>query len=39
MTLAFAELDAYRGERAQRGALLPKNYRRVTALEAEGSAA
>lgn len=35
MTLAYAELDAYRGERAQRGAMLPKNYRRVTALESE----
>jgi topoisomerase-4 subunit A len=35
MTLAYAELDTYRGERAQRGAMLPKNYRRVTALESE----
>jgi topoisomerase-4 subunit A len=35
MTLAYAELDPYRGERAQRGAMLPKNYRRVTALESE----
>ncbi len=33
MTLSFAELKDYRGERAQRGALLPKNYRRVTGLE------
>ena len=33
MTLSFAELKEYRGERAQRGALLPKNYRRVTGLE------
>ena len=35
MTLSYAELDTYRGERAQRGAMLPKTYRRVTALEAE----
>jgi topoisomerase-4 subunit A len=35
MTLAWGELDDYRGERAQRGAMLPKTYRRVTALEAE----
>ncbi len=35
MTLSFAELSDYRGERAQRGALLPKNYRRVTELEVE----
>lgn len=33
MSLTFAELKDYRGERAQRGALLPKNYRRVTSLE------
>ncbi len=39
MTLGWAELDDYRGERAQRGALLPKTYRRVTALEAEPPAA
>jgi topoisomerase IV subunit A len=32
MTLSFAELEHYRGERAQRGALLPKNYRKVTGL-------
>ena len=35
MTLSWSELDAYRGERAQRGALLPKNYRRATALEVD----
>jgi len=35
MTLSYAELDSYRGERAQRGAMLPKTYRRVTALELE----
>ncbi|HXQ31263.1 MAG TPA: DNA topoisomerase IV subunit A [Steroidobacteraceae bacterium] len=39
MTLGWPELDAYRGERAQRGAMLPKNYRRATALEAEPPAA
>ena len=39
MTLGWSELDDYRGERAQRGALLPKTYRRVTALEAEPPAA
>jgi topoisomerase-4 subunit A len=39
MTLSWSELDDYRGERAQRGALLPKTYRRVTALEAEPPAA
>jgi len=38
MTLSFAELADYRGERAQRGAMLPKNYRRVTALEADAPA-
>ncbi len=35
MTLTFAEISDYRGERAQRGVLLPKNYRRVTELEVE----
>ena len=33
MSLSYNELKDYRGERAQRGALLPKNYRRVTGLE------
>lgn len=33
MTLSYNELKEYRGERAQRGTLLPKNYRRVTGLE------
>ncbi len=37
MTLSYAELDSYRGERAQRGAMLPKTYRRVTMLEAESA--
>ena len=35
MTLGWSELADYRGERAQRGAMLPKNYRRVTALEVD----
>jgi topoisomerase-4 subunit A len=35
MSLSFAELEHYRGERAQRGALLPKNYRKVTGLSAD----
>jgi topoisomerase IV subunit A len=35
MTLSWSELEHYRGERAQRGAMLPKTYRRVTALETE----
>jgi topoisomerase-4 subunit A len=35
MTLGWAELADYRGERAQRGSMLPKTYRRVTALEVE----
>ena len=38
MTLSWPELEDYRGERAQRGALLPKNYRRVTGLEIEATA-
>ena len=37
MTLGWVELDDYRGERAQRGAMLPKTYRRVTGLEAEAA--
>ena len=39
MTLSYAELSDYRGERAQRGAMLPKNYRRVTGLEVDAPAA
>jgi topoisomerase-4 subunit A len=35
MTLSYSELGDYRGERAQRGAMLPKTYRRVTGLEVE----
>jgi topoisomerase-4 subunit A len=35
MTLKFAELKDYRGERAQRGAVLPRGWRKVDRLEAE----
>jgi topoisomerase-4 subunit A len=38
MTLSWDELKEYRGERAQRGAMLPKNYRRVTRLETDSPA-
>ena len=38
MTLPWAGLQDYRGERAQRGLVLPKNYRRVTGLETEAPA-
>ena len=33
MTLAFDELKAYRGERGQRGAVLPRGWRKVDRLE------
>ena len=33
MTLEWADLKAYRGERAQRGAMLPRGWRQVTSLE------
>ncbi|AMN47507.1 DNA topoisomerase IV subunit A [Steroidobacter denitrificans] len=36
MTLKFAELDDYRGERAQRGAVLPRGWRKVDRLAVEG---
>jgi topoisomerase-4 subunit A len=35
MTLSFADLKEYRGERAQRGAVLPRGWRGVTKLEVE----
>jgi len=38
MTLKFAELKEYRGERAQRGAVLPRGWRKVERLEAEALA-
>jgi hypothetical protein len=34
MELSAAELKDYRGERAQRGLMLPKSYRKVTRIEA-----
>jgi hypothetical protein len=33
MTIDWAGLKAYRGERAQRGAVLPRGWRGVTRLE------
>jgi topoisomerase IV subunit A len=39
MTLPWAALQDYRGERAQRGLVLAKNYRKVTGLEADAPAA
>jgi topoisomerase-4 subunit A len=35
MTLRFAELKEYRGERAQRGAVLPRGWRKVERLDVE----
>jgi topoisomerase-4 subunit A len=35
MTLSARDLEAYRGERGQRGALLPRGWRKVERLEAE----
>lgn len=35
MTLSAAQLDDYRGERAQRGAMLSRNYRKVDRLEVQ----
>jgi topoisomerase-4 subunit A len=35
MTLAARDLEAYRGERGQRGALLPRGWRKVERLEVE----
>jgi topoisomerase-4 subunit A len=36
MGLSFRELGAYRGERGQRGAVLPRGWRKVDGLETEG---
>jgi topoisomerase-4 subunit A len=36
MTLNRGELDDYRGQRAQRGGLLPRGWRKVDRLEIEG---
>jgi topoisomerase-4 subunit A len=35
MTLKYADLKEYRGERAQRGAVLPRGWRGVQKLEVE----
>ena len=35
MTLTYAQLDEFRGERAQRGAMLSRNYRKVDRLEVQ----
>ena len=35
MSLSYAQLAEYRGERAQRGALLSRNYRKVERLEVQ----
>jgi topoisomerase-4 subunit A len=36
MTIKFADLKEYRGERAQRGAVLPRGWRKVEWLDVEG---
>ncbi|MGH8284648.1 MAG: DNA topoisomerase IV subunit A [Steroidobacteraceae bacterium] len=38
MTLSWAELKEYRGQRAQRGAVLPRGWRKVERLEVESQA-
>jgi topoisomerase-4 subunit A len=35
MTIKFADLDAYQGQRAQRGAVLPRGWRKVDRLEVD----
>jgi topoisomerase-4 subunit A len=37
MTLSWKDLDAYRGERGQRGAMLPRGWRKVDRLETEAT--
>jgi hypothetical protein len=37
MGLTYKELVDYRGERGQRGAVLPRGWRKAEALEVEGS--
>jgi hypothetical protein len=34
MTIRYADLDAYRGQRAQRGAVLPRGWRKVERIAA-----
>jgi topoisomerase IV subunit A len=36
MTIKFADLKEYKGERAQRGAVLPRGWRKVDRLDVEG---
>ena len=36
MTLKYLRLKEYKGERAQRGAVLPRGWRKVDRLEVEG---
>jgi len=36
MTLKYADLKEYRGERAQRGGVLPRGWRKVERVEVEG---
>ena len=36
MTIKFSDLKEYKGERAQRGAVLPSGWRKVDRLEVEG---
>ena len=38
MTIRFGDLDAYRGQRAQRGAVLPRGWRKVDRIEVDASA-
>lgn len=38
MTIKFADLKEYRGERAQRGAVLPRGWRKVDRLDVESTA-
>jgi topoisomerase-4 subunit A len=35
MSLGFRQLEDYRGERGQRGAVLPRGWRKVEAIEVE----
>ena len=35
MTIAWKDLDGYRGSRGQRGALLPRGWRKVERIDAE----
>jgi topoisomerase-4 subunit A len=37
MTIKYSDLKEYRGERAQRGAVLPRGWRKVDRLDVEGA--